>query len=328
MNVMIVGLGSMGRRRCRLLKKYDSSIYAVGVDSRADRRIQSEREFAISTEESIEKACYNNIFDSVFVCTSPLSHASIIKECLERKLNVFTEINLSDNMYDVNLALAAKNDRVLFLSSTFLYRKEIEYIKKEVKEYSGKLSYVYHAGQYLPDWHPWETYKDFFVGEKATNGCREFMAIDFPWIVDVFGKVVKVHSVSNKLTTLDIDFPDSYQVLFEHDSGHRGMISMDIVSRKAVRNFEVFGEKLYIAWNGVPSGLIKYNFESKMDEYIQLYNDVDRQDGYSSFVVENAYLSEIENFMDVIRGISEPRYSFEKDRDILSIIDIIERNEK
>ena len=33
-------------------------------------------------------------------------------------------------------------------------------------------------GQYLPDWHPWESYKSFFVSNKKTNGCRELFAIE------------------------------------------------------------------------------------------------------------------------------------------------------
>ena len=51
------------------------------------------------------------------------------------------------------------------MSSTLQYRKEIQFIKEEVKKVSGKVNYIYHVGQYLPDWHPWENYKDFFVGD-------------------------------------------------------------------------------------------------------------------------------------------------------------------
>jgi len=37
MNVIIIGLGSMGKRRIRLLKQYDPNLNIIGVDGRLDR---------------------------------------------------------------------------------------------------------------------------------------------------------------------------------------------------------------------------------------------------------------------------------------------------
>lgn len=99
---------------------------------------------------------------------------------------VFTELNLVSDGYEE--FTKDEYDNRLFLSSTLLYRKDIQYIKDRVGE--ERVNYVYHVGQYLPDWHPWESYKDFFVGDKRTNGCREIMAIDLPWIESAFGKIV------------------------------------------------------------------------------------------------------------------------------------------
>ena len=37
MKILVAGLGSMGKRRIRLLKKIDFSIQIIGVDKSADR---------------------------------------------------------------------------------------------------------------------------------------------------------------------------------------------------------------------------------------------------------------------------------------------------
>ena len=158
--------------------------------------------------------------------------------------------NLTDKGYQDNIELSKRNERVLFLSSTFLYRKEIQYIKTTVENCGCNISYMYHAGQYLPDWHPWESYKKFFVGDKRTNGCREFMAIEFPWLIDVFGDIKSITSIGSKDSKLEIDFPDTYQIMIEHMTGHKGLITIDVVSRKAVRKLELSGENLYITWDG------------------------------------------------------------------------------
>ena len=324
MKALVIGLGSMGRRRARLLKKVDDSITIIGFDKQAERRKQAENELVIKTEDSLEFIYEKYNPDCAFVCTSPLSHASIINGCLKKDMHVFTELNLTDSEYATNVALAKEKGKVLFLSSTFLYREEVRYIQSEVSKCNCKLSYTYHVGQYLPDWHPWESYKNFFVGIKATNGCREFMAIDFPWLIETFGAVTSVYSIKSKTSSLDVDFPDTYQIVLEHESGHKGLVTVDVVSRKPVRNLELFGENLYITWNGTPDGLFKYDFEKKEEVKVSTYNTPERRKEYCSFVIENAYLSEIISFFDVINGKNTSRYSFEKDKYVLSLIDKIE----
>lgn len=328
MNAIIIGLGSMGRRRARLLHRIDESIQIVGIDTQENRRQQAERELGISTASTIKEACEIYKPDIAFVSTSPLSHAKIITECLKNNLHVFTELNLVDTGYDENMKLALKNGKVLFLSSTFLYRKEIQYIKNAVKKCNCKLSYMYHAGQYLPDWHPWESYKSFFVGDKQTNGCREFMAIEFPWMMDVFGEIKTVHVLSSKDSKLEIDFPDTYQIMLEHETGHRGLIKIDIVTRKAVRTFELSGEDLYLTWDGTPDSLMVYDIDRHEDQNILIYGSVEKRPEYSSFIIEDAYLSEILNFLHVIKGEEDAKYSFMKDKKVLSIINDIENGKR
>ena len=107
------------------------------------------------------------------VCTAPLSHAAVIGELLDNDLPVFTELNLVGDGYAENMAKAAAKNLPLFLSSTMLYRRETQYIKQQVQAFGKPVHYIYHIGQYLPDWHPWENYKNFFVGNARTGGVRE-----------------------------------------------------------------------------------------------------------------------------------------------------------
>ena len=206
MKALIVGLGSMGKRRIRLLKGIDPTVEIIGVDMTEERRNQVE-EMGHKTYSSIAEAAKENP-DVAFVCTAPLSHYVIIKELLENKINTFTELNLVKDGYEELMALAKENDTILFLSSTMLYRGELNFIMNEINNFDKPVTYIYHIGQYLPDWHPWESYKNFFVSNKRTNGCREIFGIEMPWIIQAFGPVTDVYSVSDKLTDLDIDFPD------------------------------------------------------------------------------------------------------------------------
>ncbi|WP_330949265.1 Gfo/Idh/MocA family protein [Virgibacillus sp. MG-45] len=324
MKVAVIGLGSMGKRRIRLIQKYNENIEILGIDTRLERREACATEYDIEAYESLSALGEAHKVDGAFICTAPLSHQALIHQCLELGMHVFTELNLVADGYAENIALAKQKELVLFQSSTFLYRDEIKTIKSSVQAVDGALNYTYHVGQYLPDWHPWESYHDFFVANKRTNGCREIFAIELPWLTDVFGEIVHINVVKNKISTLNVDYADNYFVMLQHKSGHKGMLAVDIVSRKAVRNLEVFGEQLYMAWNGSPEGLRLYDYEQKLEVPIELHEAVERLDNYSSFVVENAYYNEIAAFFEQIAHGTAPLYSMEQDEKILKVIDEIE----
>lgn len=324
MKVAIIGLGSMGKRRIRLIQMCDNAIQILGVDTKEERREACTKEYNIETYEKLVDLFTENQLDCAFICTSPLSHHTIVTQCLNQGIHVFTELNLVTDGYEENISLAKQKKLVLFMSSTFLYRDEIKKIKSSVGDVNCSLNYTYHVGQYLPDWHPWENYKDFFVGDKRSNGCREIFAIELPWLTDVFGDIINVDVVKSKISNLNIDYNDNYLVIIQHSTGHKGTLAVDVVSRKAVRNLEIFGEQLYLHWDGSPKGLRIYDCHLKMDIEVDLYKDIDQLNNYNKFVVENAYSNEIVSFFESVIDGKVPVYSFEKDWEILKIIDEIE----
>lgn len=323
MNIVVIGLGSMGKRRIRLIKRNYPEFNVYGVDKREDRRKEVESEFHMYCSDSIEDLNSKFAINVAFVCTAPLSHDSIISECLKRKWHVFTELNLVSDGYEKNIKLARENGCKLFLSSTFYYREEIKYIKEYIQK-TNNWNYNYHIGQYLPDWHPWETYKDFFVGDVRTNGCREIMAIEFPWLTALFGKVEKFHVISNKMSNLNIEYNDNYLIQLIHENGNKGNIIVDVVSPVAVRHFEAYRESRYICWNGTPDSLEQYDKESDHLKKVTLNEIEEHKDGYRQFVVENAYANEIKEFFDVVLLNKIPLYGFEQDLEILKLIDELE----
>ena len=323
MELLVVGLGSMGKRRARLIRGVEPSAALAGVDFAPARREEA-RALGIEPYESIAAAVAARHFDAAFVCTAPLTHAGIIGELLDAGLPVFTELNLVDDGYDALIAKAAQKGLPLFLSSTMLYRAETQYIKRRVAAFAKPVNYIYHIGQYLPDWHPWENYKNFFVGDRRTGGVREIFGIDLPWLLDAFGPVKHVYAEKDKLSGLEIDYPDSYFVTLRHENGTKGLLAADVVSPKALRNFEVFGEGLHLFWEGNPRALYSYNAETREKEFVDTYGSFEHDARYSDNIVENAYVDEITNFFGVLAGREQPRWSFEKDKEAIALIERIE----
>lgn len=320
MNICVIGLGSMGKRRIKLLKGTNPDAVIVGVDNKRERKERVADEYGIKTYSDLTDI--NIILDCAFVCTSPQYHAAIIKECLDRDMHVFSEINLVSDLYDENIRRADEKGKTLFLSSTPLYKAEMQIIDKKVKQSNRACIYQYHVGQYLPDWHPWDNLKDFFVSNKNTNGCRELLAIELPWLQNTFGKIDRVHVIKRKISSLDIEFDDTYLIQMEHTGGNVGNLTIDVVSRQAVRQLEVLNENLYVKWNGTPDSLYEKDIISGKLRQIQSGEYIHEQ-GYGDFINEYAYAKEIEEFFEVMKG-KQSIYSFEQDKEILKIIDEIE----
>lgn len=328
MKLLIVGLGSMGKRRARLAKGMRADIAVCGVDQSEARRAEAEG-LGIRAYPEIAAAVAAEKPDAALVCTAPITHAGIIRTLLTAGLPTFTELNLVDDGYAENQALAAEKGVPLFLSSTMLYRGETQYIKRQVAAFraeTGKaVRYLYHIGQYLPDWHPWENYRNFFVGDRRTGGVREIFGIDLPWLVDAFGPVESVSVDRDKISALEVDYPDSYLVTLRHAGGVKGQLAVDVVSPKAVRNFECFGEGLHLFWEGNPKALYRYDAAQGQKVPVDTYVRFEHDSRYSDNIVENAYVDELANFFAVLEQGAEPRWSFAKDQQIIDLIERIER---
>ena len=323
MKVLVVGLGSMGKRRVRLIQQVDATVTIIGIDSQKTRTEEAYRLYGVDCYASIDDALNENDITCAFVCTSPLCHADIICDLLDRDVNVFSEINLVANRYDEIQKKAKQHHCVAFLSSTFLYRKDVDYI---IQRTSGKVvNYIYHTGQYLPDWHPWERIENFFVSDVRTNGCREIMAIEFPWITAAFGDITKVKVQKSSMTSLGLSYPDSYMLLMEHASGSTGLVAVDVVARKACRKLEVFNEALQIFWEGTPNSVWEYSIDDKKLKNIACYDNVIHDSRYTDNIIENAYADEIIDFFDCVNNQhNQERYSYENDYQVLKKIDEIE----
>ena len=322
MKLLIVGLGSMGKRRARLLGEVEPGAQLLGVDANPSRR-QEAQGLGVAPYESIEAALAAGP-DAALVCTAPLSHAQIIAQLLRAGLPVFTELNLVADGYRENLRTAQEKGLLLFLSSTMLYRGEPQYLIRRVREFGGPVNYLYHIGQYLPDWHPWESYQNFFVGDRRTGGCREIFGIELPWLLQAFGPVKQVQACASRLSGLQLPYPDSWLVTLTHESGARGQLAVDVVCPKAVRSFEAFGEGLQLFWEGNPQGLFEYDRAAGQKVFVPTYETVEQDPRYSDKIVENAYREELREFLRCLRQGAKPRYGFEEDLETLAVIDRIE----
>ena len=320
-NILVIGYGSMGRRRIRLIREILPAVNIICIDNNP-KRINQAIEDGHSVLETLEEGILASP-DIAVVSISPGQHADVIIPLLSAGIHVFTELNLTSDRYDEMSRLTKEKNVILFVSSTLIYKRQMEYFERVANSQTKPITYLYHVGQYIQDWHPWESYKDFFIGKKETNAIREILAIQLPWMIRTFGKIKDISVISQNCTDLDIDFPDSVVLSIIHENGNIGSFVVDVVSRKATTHLEIFGEDVHVFWDGHNDDLLCLNINTKQIEQVNTYDTEKNYEGYSDVIAEEPYKEEIKSFFDAIQG-AKIKYNLIDDEYVLDLIDIIE----
>lgn len=326
MKCFIAGLGSMGKRRLRLVHRFFPEMDIAVLDARQDRRDDVSRSYGCIVYESLEGGLAGFFPDVLIVSTPPDAHAPSILSALQKGIHTFSELDLLDDGYDAILPFEENGFPVAFLSSTPLYRSENRWIIGNHGKTGARKFYTYHVGQYLPDWHPWEKYDEFFVGSPRTNAIREILCIELPWLTECFGKVTDFSCSWSRTSSLNLPYPDTCQVLLRHADGTAGNLTVDCVSRKAVRNLRISGEEGTILWEGNSRSLCYLSPSGEPVHPLLEEKELERQAGYAEFISESPYLEELRHFFRLVSGETAERgYSYARHREILRLADELER---
>lgn len=319
MKFMVIGLGSMGKRRVRNLKSL-GCIDVVGYDVREDRRKEAEELYGIKTVSSLIN-CRNP--DAVIISTPPDKHDEYIKYAIENGNPSFVELSLvKNNLVELN-SLARSKKLLIAPSCTFRFHPSIRMIKKLVQEgvYGKITDFTYHSGQHLADWHPWENISDYFVSKRETSGCKEIFSFEMHWMVDVFGKPDEMLILQEKTTDFNADIDDVYAFCLKY-RGCVGLFLADVVSRFATRSLILNLERAQVRWNWEERKVRLYDAEKKEWEH---YCDSSEQSesGYNENIGEGMYRDEMRTFIDAVRGMAKFPLSLDEVIDILGLVERI-----
>jgi len=323
MKFLIVGLGSMGKRRIRNLQ-YLKAGEIVGFDLREDRREEAEKKYGIRTFGDFEKAMAEKP-DALIISTPPDLHMKYATIAARRNKHFFTEASVVDEGMDELIDLIKDKKIVAAPSCTMRFHPAIKKIKELVDERTvgGPLAFTYHSGQYLPDWHPWEDYRKFYVAKRATGAAREIVPFEIVWLTWLLGDVDAVSCLKGKVSDLDVDIDDTYQALLKFKSGVLGHVLVDVISRAPTRVFRLLGEEGVVEWDRSANIVKVFKAgEKKWGEYPAEEGKPEK--GY--IVGEGMYVEEMERFVRAIEGKERYPYSFTEDRKILEILYAAEKS--
>jgi len=324
MKFLVVGLGSMGKRRIRNLQ-YLKAGEVIGFETREDRRKEAEEKYGIKTFDEFDEAMRDTP-NALIISTPPDLHVKYAMEAAKNDKHFFMEASVVD--YGMNGLIDECRGKTIVAapSCTMRFNPSVKKIKEIVdgKIIGHVLSFTYHSGQYLPDWHPWEDYRKFYVARRETGGAREIVAFELVWLTWILGGIDAVSCFKGKLSQLEADIDDIYQIIMKFKSGAFGHMQVDVISRVPDRSCKIFGEEGVIFWEW-GTGVKVYT--SKDKEWTTYPDKVGTTvEGYSEKIKEEPYIEEMNTFIRAIRREGTYPYTLEEDIRILEVLSAAEKS--
>lgn len=330
MRYLVVGLGSMGKRRIRCLQALGVHAGKIaGFDTRADRREEAKTKYGVACFTEFEQALREHNPDALVIAVPPDQHHVYIAAAIQSRRHFFVEASVVDGGLRESIAALRGTDLVAAPSATLCFHPAIQLIDSIVKSGElGKLSNILlHTGQYLPDWHAYEPVSDYYVSNRATGGAREIVPFELSWFTRVFGWPCRV--AANCRKTIDISgaesIDDTYNLLLDY-SNYLAVVSVDVVSRYATRRLVVNGSLKQLYWSWDNNHVRVYDPASeRWDE--RPYEMKSAEAGYNSNIGEGMYIEELQSFIDAVLGKRAFVNTLEEDCRVLDLLYKAERSD-
>ncbi len=326
--ILIIGLGSMGKRRVRNLQSLGIK-NIIGFDKREDRRVESAQKYGINVVNSFEEAMANFKIDAFVISLPPDIHHIYMKMAIESSIPAFIEASVVDTAFEAMIAESKEKGICLAPSCTMFFHPAIKKIAKIVK--NGDLgiisNFLYHSGQYLPDWHTYEDVSEFYVSNKDTGGGREIVPFELTWITLVLGfpkRVVGLYKNTIQIKGAE-QIDDTYNLLMDYGNSIFNL-SVDVVSRYATRRLTINGAKKQLHWNWDDNMIKIYDPESGNWDEIK-YETTSAQSGYNKNITEQMYVDEMSAFLKAANNESVFPNSLEHDHKVLKILYAVENSD-
>ena len=327
--ILVIGLGSMGKRRVRNLQALGLK-NIIGLDIRNDRRNESEEKYQIVTYGNFDEVIIKYEFEALIISLPPDIHHIYMKKALELNIPAFIEASVVDTDLEQIINSAKEKNICLAPSCTLFFHPAIKKITEIIENNElGKISnFLYHSGQYLPDWHTYEDVSEYYVSNKVTGGGREIVPFELTWITLMLGfpkRVVGFYKNAIQIKGAE-NIDDTYNLLMDYGQSIFNL-SVDVVSRYATRRLVINGDRKQLYWDWDDS-IIKV-FDPKSNQWEEIkYEIISAQSGYNKNITEQMYIDEMASFLMAAKHEETFPNSLDRDYRVLKLLYAVENSDK
>jgi len=256
MKICIVGAGSLGRRHIENLRKNPEIEYLIIVEPDRQRWKQSIQEQDSTLGYRNQVGFHESIGtidrdwpDGVIICTPTHLHSECALPFLEQGIPVLIEKPLSHDLKSA--ILLAPYHRLIRVGYTMRFHPAMEFISQHLEEI-GKPYYIQaEVGQYLPDWHPAEDYRNWYMAHKDRGGGA---ALDLSHEIDtvqwLMNSIISdATGFSVHISDLEISSDDLTMIQGRFLNGVCFQINQNLLDRTYNRRLKIVGSEKTISWD-------------------------------------------------------------------------------
>ena len=318
---LIIGGGSMGKRRIRCLQAHGIPARDIRlIDRRADRRAESQERYAVESFDDFASAWAWNP-DVVIVSTPTKYHMRYCLEAARVKKDFFCEIALSDKLdgADELKTLVDKHGLVAALGINnpchAVMRQAKAWLQDEVETFGTPLTYQMAFGNYLPNWHPWESYQDFY-DETQIEGV---IAQELGTLYTLLGSRVKaLYAQAGHSDVLEIEGPDNLQVLARTAAGTAVTLQIDLLQDHQTYEYRMVSARGVIEVKLLP--------EPRARRYLNATGRYDEMLPPAGYTFEQAYIDEFGEFLSALDSRQEWYHPLHDGVQILRCLDAVKQS--
>lgn len=314
MRALVVGLGSIGRRHARNWAALGLGPLAICHQHHAP---QPEPLSVQATEyDDLDRALEVEHPDVVLVTNPTSVHVATACAAVRAGAHVLVEKplgNTLDGLSDL-LDLARATHRVLMVGYNLRFHPGVARLKALLEENAiGRVvSARAEAGEFLPDWHPWEDYRNGYAARRELGGGA---VLTFSHELDalcwLLGAPRRLTAIATHSSTLGLDVEDAAEIAVEFESGALGSVHVDFIRRPARRRIEIVGE----------GGVLQWEFQrNRLEHYSVTTGQWRVEYGDTRFERNQMYLDELRHFAACARGeVQKPLIDGEQGAAVLAI---------
>lgn len=335
MKVLMVGLGGIGQRHTRNLKallgdtveiiayRVRRQMHLVTPAMAADNDRNVEETYSIRAFSDLNQALAEKP-EIAFICNPSSLHLPVALNCIHAGCDIFIEKPLSDSLDGIEELINATREkgRVAMVGYQLRFhpclRKLAEIVHSGVL--GNLLSVRATIGEYLPNWHPYEDYRQMYAARADQGGGVVLSQIhEFDYLYSLFGLPKVVFAIGGHWSDLEIDVEDTASVLMEfHVEGRQLPVHLhqDYLQSPPQRQCEVIGDH----------GRVVMDLRAtKVSLYTRGRSGPEEYD-YPNFERNQLFLDQTEHFLECVNTRRRPVVDLEDGRQSLRMAIAVKRS--
>jgi predicted dehydrogenase len=261
MKFLIAGLGSIGRRHFRnliALGEKDIVLLRTGKATLPDDELAG---YPVETE--LQQALQKHKPDAVIVANPTSMHLDVAIPAAEAGCHILLEKPVSHSLerLDVLQETAEKTGSKILVGFQFRYHPTLNKARELIQSNAlGKILTVHaYWGEYLPQWHPWEDYRQSYAA-RADLGGGVAVTLTHPldYLRYLLGDVESLWSFNGHVSPLAIDVEDVAEIGLRFTNGAVGGAHVNYFQRPPVHRLEIVGTGATLRWDNA-DGILQFS---------------------------------------------------------------------